>query len=255
MLCFQCIAEEFLFDTGPLLNKSETLQPEMTQHFLSYSSVSFLRCNYFAAFWCNVLSTVLFGKLTKSPVCFIRPKKGEKQKQKVSSIFLFFVTVALWACLPVPFAPSNTDLWRRCVGTPPPRPPLDSRQLSSEPRELFGWPDSPFFLNHLFRNKTVCTGVDCYLSTSFLPFLGVTAEEKMQRVSFTCILPPMGRFSLAATTVQWKGIYERAACSPDKCVRRVAETEKGFVTAENGYLISNAREILPSRFCVICCTW
>lgn len=147
-----------------------------------------------------MLSTVLF--------CLERCRvqlKGAKQRQKthkkysIFCCFLPFVTVALWARL-------LSFLYKAPVMPLLGNPPRAAVCWTSKPKELLGRADTPFYL---FRNKTmVCTEVDDYLSTSFLPVL-LSLPEKRTRAWFLFpVFLPICRFCLAGTTVRWEGIWK-----------------------------------------------
>lgn len=151
----------------------------------------------------------MFRKLTKSPVCLVH-LEGAKHKQKkqtnkkqhmnVSSIFLllFFCCLSQLPCEPVCLS-YLCQATRTCDATAR-KPPESSCLPTSEPKESPGRADTPFYL---FRNKTVCTGVSCYLSTSFLPVLVSLPEEKMRLVSLTCF---------AANVLLFFGWYKSVRC-------------------------------------------
>lgn len=148
-----------------------------------------------------MLSTVLFC-LER---CRVQPKGAKQQKKNHTKNTVFsvaFCRLSQLPCEPVCCHFYTKHLWWHCWKTP-------REQLSAGQVNLKSCWEELILLFYLFRNRTtVCTEVDDYLSTSFLPILFSLPEKRTRAWFLFPVFLPICRFCLAGTTVRWEGIWK-----------------------------------------------
>lgn len=195
-----------------------------------------------------MLSTVLF--------CVERCRvqlKGAKQRQKNTQKIQYFLLLSAvcHSCLVSPFAVISIQSTCDATAGKPPREQLSAGQVNLKScwEELI-----LLFISLEIKRRCVQKWMITFQPHSS-PSCSHCQKKEQEPGFFSLFSCPFVAFVWRAQLCDEK-VYERTAFTPDKCVRSVAERERGFVTAENRYFISNARKILPTPFfCVRCCTW
>lgn len=170
----------------------------------------------------NVLSTVLFCLES----CHIQ-LKGAKQQQKTptkNTVFsVAFCCLSQLPCEPVCCHFYTKHLWCHCWGSP-----LRAAVCwTSKPKELLGRADSPFFFISLEIKRCVQKWIITFQPHSSA-FWSHCQEKEEEEPAFFYL------FSCLCVAFIWlaqlcnEKVYERTAFTPDKCVRSVAERERGL---------------------------